>query len=80
MQHQAEGQAAIAAEREASGFADLLRQGIEPAAEGCQRVVAAVGPVADGERVAVMGGERRQVGRQIGQAFGQPVDGVGQLA
>ena len=81
VQHQAEGQAAIAAEGEALGFADRLGQGVEPVAEGrpaLRRRGTAGSPMVIGSRAWAVGG--RQVGREVGQALGQPGDGLGQLA
>ena len=69
VEHQAEAQAPVLADGNGFGFAYLCRQGIEPVAEGRNRVVATVRPAIDGERVALMGGGCRQIGRKVGKAI-----------
>ena len=64
VQHQAEGEAAIAAKREAFHFPELFRQGVEAVAKGGHGVVAAIGAVAKGEWIGGVGRAGVEVGGQ----------------
>ena len=61
VEHQAEPQPAIGPEGDRAGLVDLVREGVELLAKRLQHVLLRIRLVADGDGIAGMGGQRRQV-------------------
>ncbi len=80
IEHHAEAQAAIGAQRHAAVLHDVLRQGIQGLTECGHRIIAENSAAADDGGIVGMGFSCGLVGGEVGQALRQPLDAPGQVA